>query len=114
MADLPTPGLLLDLDALEHNIATMAARWPGTTLRPHAKCFKSTSVAARLAEAGHPGFCCATIREMEGLARAGLGTDLLLANEVLDASRLGALAEAGHRITVAGPHRRERRIPLRL
>ena len=101
VADLPTPGLLLDLGAFEHNLATMAARWPGTSLRPHAKCFKSTAVAARLAEAGHPGFCCATIREMEGLARAGLGRDLLLANEVLDAARLGALVEAGHRVTVA-------------
>ena len=33
----------------------------------------------------------ATIREVEGMAAAGLGQDLLLANEVLDASRLGAL-----------------------
>ena len=31
---------------------------------------------------------------MEGLAAAGLGDDLLLANEVLDAARLGALVEA--------------------
>jgi D-serine deaminase-like pyridoxal phosphate-dependent protein len=35
------------------------------------------------------------------MAAAGLGEDLLLANEVLDARRLGALAEAGHRVTVA-------------
>ena len=40
---------------------------------------------------GHRGFTCATIREVEGLAAAGLGDDLLLANEVLDARRLGAL-----------------------
>ena len=99
--DLPTPALLLDLDALEHNRATMAARWPGTTLRPHAKCFKSTVFAGWLADSGHTAFCCATIREMEGLAGAGLGDDLLLANEVLDATRLGALVEDGHRVTVA-------------
>lgn len=99
--DLPTPALLLDLDALEHNIATMTGAWPGPALRPHAKCFKSTALAARLAAAGHTGFCCATIREMEGLAAAGLGDDLLLANEVLDAGRLGALVEDGHRVTVA-------------
>ena len=35
------------------------------------------------------------------MARAGLGDDLLLANEVADATRLGALARAGARITVA-------------
>ncbi len=99
--DLPTPALVLDGEALEHNIATMAARWPGTTLRPHSKCFKSTVFAGRLADAGHTAFCCATIREVEGLAAAGLGDDLLLANEVLDTARLGALVEDGHRITVA-------------
>jgi D-serine deaminase-like pyridoxal phosphate-dependent protein len=44
-------------------------------------------------------FTCATIREVEGMARAGLGDDLLLANEVLDASRLGRIS--GARVTVA-------------
>jgi D-serine deaminase-like pyridoxal phosphate-dependent protein len=39
------------------------------------------------------------VREVEGMARAGLGDDLLLANEVVDASRLGAITDA--RITVA-------------
>jgi D-serine deaminase-like pyridoxal phosphate-dependent protein len=38
---------------------------------------------------------------MEGMASAGLGDDLLLANEVLDARPLGALAKRGARITVA-------------
>jgi D-threonine aldolase len=99
--ELPTPALIVDLDVLDANIATMAARWPGARLRPHVKAFKSTALARRLAEAGHLAFCCATIREMEGMAAAGLGHDLLLANEVLDARRLGVLAEAGARITVA-------------
>jgi D-serine deaminase-like pyridoxal phosphate-dependent protein len=101
VAELPTPALLLDVDALGHNVETMAARWPGGALRPHAKCFKSTALARELAAAGHTGFCCATVREMEGLAGAGLGTDLLLANEVVDATRLGVLAADGHRVTVA-------------
>ncbi len=35
------------------------------------------------------------------MAAAGLGQDLLLANEVLDASRLGALTAAGRRVTLA-------------
>jgi D-serine deaminase-like pyridoxal phosphate-dependent protein len=39
--------------------------------------------------------------EMEGMARAGLGDDLLLANEVADATRLGELVRAGVRVTVA-------------
>ena len=35
------------------------------------------------------------------MAGAGLGDDLLLANEVVDATRLGALVRAGARVTVA-------------
>jgi D-serine deaminase-like pyridoxal phosphate-dependent protein len=35
------------------------------------------------------------------MAAAGLGEDLLLANEVLDASRLGEVARSGARVTVA-------------
>jgi D-serine deaminase-like pyridoxal phosphate-dependent protein len=38
------------------------------------------------------------VREVEGMAAAGLGDDLLLANEVLDARRLGRL---GARVTLA-------------
>ncbi len=99
--DLPTPALVVDLAALDANIATMAERWPGRSLRPHVKAFKSTALARRLAAAGHPAFCGATARELLGLAAAGLGEDLLLANELLDPVRLRALADADARITVA-------------
>lgn len=100
--DLPTPALLVDLAAFDRNVATMAERWPGTSLRPHVKAFKSTALASRLAEAGHTGFCCATVREMVGMAAAGLGDDLLLANESLDLSRLTPVVGSGDaRITVA-------------
>ena len=87
---------------LAHNVATMSAQRPGPALRPHVKAFKCTALAGRLAGAGHTGFCCATVREVEGMAAAGLGADLLLANEVLDARRLGALvATDTARVTVA-------------
>jgi D-serine deaminase-like pyridoxal phosphate-dependent protein len=99
--DLPTPALLVDGDALEDNIAVMAAVLPGGRLRPHAKAHKCTGIARLQAAAGHRAFACATIRECEGMAAAGLGEDLLLANEVLDAARLGDLVRAGSRVTVA-------------
>ncbi len=102
VTELQTPALLVDVHAFDHNVATMAKALPGPRLRPHVKAFKSTALAARLAEAGHRTFCCATVKEMEGMAAAGLGDDLLLANEVLDCTRLGAVAAAGAaRITVA-------------
>jgi D-threonine aldolase len=102
--DLTTPALLVDADAFEHNLTTMGAAWPGTRLRPHVKAWKCTAIAQRLHANGHVGFCCATPREMEGMAAAGLGDDLLLANQVLgrSAERVGALATRDRaRVTVA-------------
>jgi D-serine deaminase-like pyridoxal phosphate-dependent protein len=81
----------------------MASVRPGERLRPHVKAFKSTAMARHLAErGGHRSFCCATPAEMEGMASAGLGDDLLLANETLDEDRLARLVRRGDaRITVA-------------
>ncbi len=98
IADLTTPAVLVDAAVLEHNLDAMTAALPGARLRPHVKAHKCTALAARQAANGHRGFTCATIREMEGMAAAGLGEDLLLANEVLDARRLGRLDA---RVTVA-------------
>jgi D-serine deaminase-like pyridoxal phosphate-dependent protein len=98
---LQTPALLVDRAALEHNLATMAAALPGARLRPHVKAHKTTALARLQYDAGHHGFTCATIREVEGMAAAGLGEDLMLANEVLDARRLGAVVAAGARVTLA-------------
>ena len=101
VTDIPTPALLVDAGALDRNIATMAGALPGPRLRPHVKAHKCTGLARRQAEAGHHSFTCATIRECEGMVAAGLGDDLLLGNEVLDATRLGVLVAAGARITLA-------------
>ena len=98
LGDLQTPALVVDADVLDHNLSTMAHALPGARLRPHVKAHKCTALARRQADQGHSGFTCATIREMEGMAAAGLGEDLLLANEVLNASRLGGLDA---RVTVA-------------
>ncbi len=101
VGELATPCLVVDRDSFGHNLGTMSAALPGSRLRPHVKAHKCTELARRQAEAGHLAFTCATIREAEGMAAAGLGADLLLANEVLDARRLGDLVSAGHRVTAA-------------
>ena len=98
VSELTTPALLIDAAALDANLRAMSAALPGARLRPHVKAHKCSALARRQAALGHRAFTCATIREMEGLAAAGLGDDLLLANEVLDARRLGAL---GARVTLA-------------
>ena len=92
--DLPTPALIIDADLLQHNLDTMAVARPGAALRPHVKAHKCTALAAAQHAAGHTTFTCATTREMLGMAAAGLGHDLLLANEVLHPQRLAALAAA--------------------
>jgi D-threonine aldolase len=102
VAELWTPALVVDAEVLEANLATMSAGLPGRRLRPHVKAHKCSALARRQVELGHPGLTCATVREVERLAAAGLGDDLLLANEVLDARRLGVLPERyGARVTVA-------------
>jgi len=101
LRDLTTPALVAQGTDIELNLATMAASLPGRKLRPHVKAHKCASLARRQAQHGHRGFTCATIAEAEGLARAGLGEDLLLANEVLDTARLGRLVAEGSQVTVA-------------
>jgi D-serine deaminase-like pyridoxal phosphate-dependent protein len=99
--DLPTPALVVDTDAFEHNLASMADALPGARCRPHVKAHKTTALAHEQAARGHRSFTCATAREMVGMAKAGLGEDLLLANELIDPDRLDSLAALDARVTVA-------------
>jgi D-serine deaminase-like pyridoxal phosphate-dependent protein len=100
ISELSTPALLIDADVLEHNLATMAAALPGSRLRPHVKAHKCTSLARAQRGHGHRSFTCATPHEVVGMAMAGLGDDLLLANEVLDPTRLSAMAALHDRAVV--------------
>ena len=104
-ADVQTPCLILDLDALERNIRKMGeyAKAHGMRLRTHGKMHKSVDVQ-RLQETmgGAVGICCQKISEAEVFARAGI-TDILVSNEVRDPlkiDRLAQLPKYGSRITV--------------
>jgi D-serine deaminase-like pyridoxal phosphate-dependent protein len=90
-----------DAGAIDRNVATMAAARSGAALRPHVKAHKCTALAAVQAAAGHRAFTCATPLEVIGMARAGLGDDLLLANETVDGGRLRAMAVLDAAVTVA-------------
>ncbi|MDZ7637552.1 MAG: DSD1 family PLP-dependent enzyme [Bryobacterales bacterium] len=72
--DLPTPALLVDLDALDANIAKMVAhtRAKSLTLRPHGKTHKCPEIARRLIAAGAVGACAAKLSEAEAFARGGV------------------------------------------
>lgn len=81
---LDTPALVLDLDAFEHNIATMAglAKERGIGLRPHTKTHKCVTIAKAQVAAGAVGLCCAKLGEAEVLADGGLDHLLLTANVI--------------------------------
>lgn len=111
---LSTPALVLDLDALEANIAYMAqflgARDHG--LRPVAKIHKSTEIAKRQIEAGAKGLCCATLAEAEVLGQAGIPGLLLFSSVVTEPKierlmALNAVAE-GLMVAVDEPHNVEK------
>jgi D-serine deaminase-like pyridoxal phosphate-dependent protein len=99
--ELQTPALIIDIDAFDRNLATMAAVHPGRRLRPHVKAHKCTPLAAAQVAVGHDTFTCATPREVIGMAEAGVGVDLLLANETVDDTRLRAMADLDVAVTVA-------------
>jgi D-serine deaminase-like pyridoxal phosphate-dependent protein len=73
-ADIPTPALVLDLDAFESNIARMAAHCKarGRALRPHGKTHKCPEIAKALVRAGAVGACGAKISEAEVFAAHGV------------------------------------------
>jgi 3-hydroxy-D-aspartate aldolase len=80
-SEVPTPALLVDIDVLDRNIATMreAAAALGVALRPHAKAHKCVEIAHRVAAAGAIGVSCATIGEAEAMALGGLAGILVTA-----------------------------------
>lgn len=76
---LNTPALVIDRDALDRNIAAMAAfaRQRGVKLRPHAKTHKSVEIARLQMAAGALGVCCAKLGEAEALAAGGINAILI-------------------------------------
>src|SRR6185295_5271854 len=72
--EIPTPALLLDLDAFESNVATMAAflKARGKGFRPHGKTHKCPEVARAQIAAGAIGCCTARLSEAEVFADHGI------------------------------------------
>ena len=93
-ADIQTPCLILDLDALERNIVKMGdyARAHGMRHRVHGKMHKSVDVA-KLQErlGGSVGVCCQKVSEAEVFARGGI-RDVLVSNQVRDLAKIDRLA----------------------
>ena len=98
---IPTPALLLDLDAFETNLTRMAehVRLSGRNLRPHAKAHKCVEIAKRQIEAGAIGVCVATVAEAELMSRAGI-TGLLLTSPAADPRKMARIVDTGAMVVV--------------
>ncbi|HEV7341461.1 MAG TPA: DSD1 family PLP-dependent enzyme [Sphingopyxis sp.] len=107
-ADLNTPVLVLDVEALDRNIQHMAAlaAHHGVALRPHAKTHKSVDIAKRQIAAGAVGVCCAKIGEAEALSEGGV-TGILITSPVAAPraiERLAALAATAEGLMAVVDH----------
>jgi len=102
VAAIDTPALVIDADALERNIAAMAAfaKSRGLRLRPHAKTHKSARIAQLQLAAGAVGVCVQKISEAEALAAAGV-EDIYLSNEIVDAAKLARVAALARRVRLS-------------
>ncbi len=100
-SQIPTPALLLDLDAFEKNLASMADRvkQAGKLLRPHAKAHKCVEIAKRQIAAGACGISVATVGEAEMMSGARI-PGILLTSPVADPLKIARIVETGAMVVV--------------
>lgn len=91
-SDLDTPALLIDLDAMEHNIRRMAEYYAPLRagLRPHMKTHKTPTITHKQIEAGAIGVTCQKLGEAEIFARAGI-RGILISNQVVGETKIARL-----------------------
>ena len=91
--DLPLPLAVIRREALAHNVGWMQRYADGAGVRfaPHGKTTMSPQLFRRQLDAGAWGLTFATVAQLQAGLAAG-ATNLLVANQVLDAADLGAIA----------------------
>jgi D-serine deaminase-like pyridoxal phosphate-dependent protein len=100
LAEVDTPALILDLDAFERNLKTLAELARGRVrVRAHAKTSKSAEVGKRQMALGAVGVCCQKVSEAEAMVEGGIA-DVLVSNEVVGAAKLERLAALARRAKI--------------
>ena len=102
IADLDTPCLLVDLDALEHNLGfvTEAYRETACKMRPHVKNTKCPIMAHMQIRAGTVGgVCTAKVAEAEVMVEGGI-LDILIPNQVVTGDKIARLCSLAKRATM--------------
>jgi D-serine deaminase-like pyridoxal phosphate-dependent protein len=103
VADIDTPALVVDLDAMKRNVVRMAefARKHDVRWRPHAKMHKSAELARMMVEAGATGCCVQKTAEAEAIAAGGV-LDIYISNEVIAPQKLARVARLAQRLAAEG------------
>ena len=100
ISEVETPALVIDLDALEHNIGVVADTYRDKTirLRPHVKNHKSPQIFAMQTAAGGTvgGICAAKVSEAEAFAE--VAGNVLIANQIVGADKIARLAALARRV----------------
>ena len=94
LAEVQTPCLVLELDALERNLRRMRRRAEamGVGFRAHGKMHRSVDVARlQMQLGGALGLCCQKVSEAEAFVRGGIG-DILVSNQIRDPVKIDRLA----------------------
>src|SRR5439155_7055231 len=109
--DLPTPALLLDVDAFEANLKTMAdhCRQSGCGFRPHAKTHKCVEVGKRQVASGALGVSTATVPEAEAMVGGGI-RGVLPTSPIVEPGKIARmvnLVRNGGEVILAVGHPRE-------
>ena len=101
LREIDTPALLLDLDAMERNLAKMARFFSAgpTRLRPHYKNHKCPALARRQIDAGAIGMTCATLAEAEALVSAGI-TNILISSELAGDRKVGRFVDLARQVDI--------------
>jgi D-serine deaminase-like pyridoxal phosphate-dependent protein len=97
-ADVDTPALLLDTDALQSNLDFLGNYFSKRhcKLRPHFKSHKCTAIANLQMKAGAVGITCAKLGEAEAVADAGIRNNLI-ANEIVGPIKINRLIALARR-----------------
>ena len=100
LSEVETPALIIDLDALRHNIGVIADcyRDKSIRLRPHVKNHKSPRILSMQFAAGGTvgGICAAKVSEAEVFAE--LAKNVLIANQIVGEDKIARLAALARRV----------------
>jgi D-serine deaminase-like pyridoxal phosphate-dependent protein len=99
VADIDTPALVVDLDAIQRNLGRMAefARKHNIRWRPHAKMHKSSAIARLQIQAGAVGVCVQKTSEAEAMVAGGVH-NVYISNEVTAPAKLARVADLAHAV----------------